>query len=71
MIVRVVDEGPGIQPHDLPRVFDRFYKGSTSKGSGLGLSIAQSLVTAHGGTITADSRAGGGTTMSFTLPLGG
>ncbi len=71
VIVRVVDEGPGIQPHDLPRVFDRFYKGSTSKGSGLGLSIAQSLVTAHGGTITADSRAGGGTSMSFTLPLGG
>ena len=67
-VIRVIDEGAGIPPSDLPRVFDRFYKGATSKGSGLGLTIARSLVTAHGGTISAESRAGRGTTITFTVP---
>ena len=70
IVVRVTDQGPGISSDDLPRVFDRFYKGATSKGSGLGLAIARSLVEAHGGTITVDSGAGGGTTIVFTLPQG-
>ena len=67
--VAVADTGPGIDPGDLPRVFDRFVKSADSGGVGLGLAIARSLVQAHGGTITADSQPGRGTTMRFTLPL--
>jgi two-component system OmpR family sensor kinase/two-component system sensor histidine kinase BaeS len=65
----VADTGKGIAPEDVPRIFDRFYKGRTSHGSGLGLTIARNLVTAHGGNISADSRPGEGTTMTFTLPV--
>jgi signal transduction histidine kinase len=68
LVVRVRDGGVGIAPEALPRIFDRFYKGPTSKGSGLGLTIARNLVVAHGGTIAAESSAGVGTTMTFTLP---
>jgi signal transduction histidine kinase len=64
----VADTGPGIDPRDLPHVFDRFVKSSDSSGVGLGLAIAKSLVEAHGGSITAESRQGGGTTMRFVLP---
>src|SRR5215813_3908580 len=49
----VGDQGSGIRAEDLPRIFDRFYKGPGSSGSGLGLTIARSLVAAHGGTIFA------------------
>ena len=48
----------------------RFYKGAGSSGSGLGLTIARSLVEAHGGTFCAESRAGAGTTITFSLPRG-
>jgi signal transduction histidine kinase len=65
--VSVVDTGAGIAPEDLPRIFDRFYKGAGSSGSGLGLTIARNLVEAHGGTIRAESQAGRGTTITFTL----
>jgi len=68
--VAVRDSGPGIAPEDLPKIFDRFYKGKASRGSGLGLTIARNLVTAHGGSIRAESAPGAGTTLSFTLPLG-
>jgi two-component system, OmpR family, sensor histidine kinase BaeS len=64
----VADTGRGIDPADLPYVFDRFVKSADSGGVGLGLAIARSLVQAHGGTITADSQPGRGTTMRFTLP---
>ena len=67
-IVRVVDRGSGIPPEELPRIFDRFYKGRDSRGSGLGLAIARNLVLAHGGTIHAQSRVGEGTTITVTLP---
>jgi signal transduction histidine kinase len=70
VVVRVRDEGSGISAEELPKIFDRFYKGSTSHGSGLGLTIARNLVEAHGGHIRAESVAGAGTTVSFTLPLG-
>jgi signal transduction histidine kinase len=53
---------------EIARAFDRFHKGSGSRGSGLGLTIARGLVTAHGGEIRASSAPGAGTTMSFTLP---
>jgi two-component system sensor histidine kinase BaeS len=68
--VRVADTGPGILEAELSRVFDRFYKGAGSSGSGLGLTIARRLVEAHGGTIRAESRFGAGTTIVFTLPRG-
>jgi signal transduction histidine kinase len=68
LVVRVSDTGPGIPPEELPKIFDRFYKRSGSHGSGLGLTIARGLVRAHGGTITAQSRLGEGTTLTFTLP---
>ena len=68
VMIRVSDEGQGISEAELRRVFDRFYKGATSTGSGLGLTIARSLVVAHGGTITAARREGGGTVITVTLP---
>jgi signal transduction histidine kinase len=67
--VEVRDTGIGIPPDLLPRVFDRFVKGSGTAGSGLGLAIARDLVVAHGGTISAVSSPGQGTTIRFTLPL--
>ena len=65
----VEDTGEGIDPDLLPRVFDRFVKGEGSAGSGLGLAIARDLVEAHGGTIEAGPRPGGGTAVRFTLPV--
>lgn len=64
----VRDTGPGIDPALLPLVFDRFVKGAGSRGSGLGLAIARGLVEAHGGAISVDSPAGGGTTFRVELP---
>ena len=65
----VEDTGTGISPESLPHVFDRFVKAGDSKGAGLGLAIARSLVNAHGGDISAESAPGKGTTIRFTLPL--
>jgi signal transduction histidine kinase len=62
------DTGAGMTEEELARAFDRFYRGSGSKGSGLGLSIARGLVGAHGGEIHASSETGRGTTIAFTLP---
>jgi signal transduction histidine kinase len=69
----VRDTGPGIAPEDLPRVFDRFYRGDRSRQqtqgeSGLGLAIAKSLVEAHGGSIRVESTPGQGATFIVTLP---
>jgi signal transduction histidine kinase len=71
--VCVSDDGPGIAPEELPRVFERFYKGDPSrnedkKGSGLGLSIVKEIIRAHGGRITAENNPGGGCVFAFTLP---
>jgi signal transduction histidine kinase len=66
--VTVHDTGSGIPADQLDRIFDRFYRSPDSPGSGLGLPIAKSLVEAHGGVITASTRAGGGTVVRFTLP---
>ncbi len=70
--VTVADRGPGISPEDLPRIFDRFYRGQRHEGEGLGLGlfIVRKLVEAHGGRIWAESRPGEGSTFTFTLPLG-
>jgi len=67
-VVIVRDEGEGMSPEEVARMFDRFYKGERSRGSGLGLSIAKSIVTAHGGEIRASSERGKGTTIEFTVP---
>jgi signal transduction histidine kinase len=67
--LEVQDTGPGIPADELPHVFERFYKSADSGGMGLGLAIARHLVEAHGGTITAGSAPGTGTTMRITLPL--
>jgi len=67
VLVYVQDSGPGIEPSDLSRIFERFYKSSDSGGMGLGLSIAKYLVEAHGGKIWAESETGQGTKISFTL----
>ena len=64
----VADSGPGFPPEQLPGLFDRFTKSEASAGSGLGLAIARDLVQAHGGTIEAANRPGGGAAVSFRLP---
>jgi signal transduction histidine kinase len=69
VVLEVEDTGPGIAPEDLPHVFDRFYKAGDSSGMGLGLSIARSLVEAHGGSISAHSPFGRGTTIRVILPV--
>ena len=66
--VAVRDSGPGIAADALPHIFDRFYKSDESRGAGLGLAIAKSLVVAHGGEIEATSAPGQGTEMRFWLP---
>jgi signal transduction histidine kinase len=66
----VADTGPGFPAEQLPGLFDRFTKSEGSAGSGLGLAIARDLVLAHGGTIEATNRPGGGAVVSFRLPAG-
>lgn len=65
----VADTGTGIDPDDLPHVFDRFVRSGDSGGSGLGLAIARRLVEAHGGVIQARARDGGGTVVTAVLPV--
>lgn len=69
----VVDTGCGIPPHELPKVFERFYRGeyvqAEQRGAGLGLAITKSLVELHGGRIWAESTVGQGSRFFFTMPL--
>jgi two-component system, OmpR family, sensor histidine kinase BaeS len=70
-VLRVSDTGTGIPAEELPRIFDRFWRGrqaSTVSGSGIGLAIAAGLAQAHGGQLTAASQPGQGTEMTLTLP---
>ncbi|MFV0307795.1 MAG: sensor histidine kinase [Desertimonas sp.] len=68
-VVTVIDEGPGLGA-DPERVFDRFARAADSGGSGLGLTIARQLVTAHGGTISAENGPAGGARFTIRLPVG-
>ncbi|QDQ16476.1 HAMP domain-containing histidine kinase [Streptomyces spectabilis] len=72
--IEVADTGTGIAAADLPHVFDRFWRADKSRtratgGSGLGLAIVRNLVQAHGGTVTAESSPGRGTTFTLDLPI--
>ncbi len=83
--IEVIDNGPGIPPGDLPNIFNRFYRGKQGAigagngqsppradqpgGSGLGLAIARTIVAAHGGTISVESRLGQGTRFIIRLPV--
>ena len=68
ILVSVKDTGRGITEDDLPYIFDTFYRTAHSKGSGLGLSIAKTIIEGHGGRIWAESVTANGSTFSFTLP---
>ncbi len=68
-LLTVRDRGPGIPPEELPRLFERWYRGRARyPGSGLGLAIAQAIVQAHGGRIWAESVEGEGCTFAVALP---
>ncbi|HEX8599496.1 MAG TPA: GAF domain-containing sensor histidine kinase [Chloroflexia bacterium] len=68
-IITVSDEGPGIAPELMPRLFTRFASGPGSTGLGLGLYLARSIAEAHGGTLTVASSPGEGTSFQMALPL--
>ncbi len=67
--VRVVDTGPGVPDAIKPRIFDKFFRGKEAGSAGLGLTIAQQVVTSHGGTIDVIDTPGGGATFRVRLPL--
>jgi len=72
----VRDTGAGIPPEHLPRIFDRFYRADTARsraegGTGLGLSICRWIAEAHGGSISAESAPGSGSTFTVRLPVNG
>lgn len=71
-VLVVADHGPGFDPADLPRVFDRFHRADSARslpGSGLGLAIVRDLVEAHGGTVAAANAPGGGAMVRVVLPV--
>ncbi|HVH66694.1 MAG TPA: sensor histidine kinase KdpD [Gemmatimonadales bacterium] len=74
VLVEVADRGPGLPPGEETRVFEKFHRaaGTDAQGGiGLGLTIVRGIITAHGGRIWAENRAGGGAAFRFTLPLSG
>mgnify|MGYP006199949875 FL=1 len=71
MLLRVRDTGPGIPPGELPRIWDRLYRGDRSRserGLGLGLSLVRAVVEAHGGRVIVESREAGGAVFTVRLP---
>ena len=73
LLLAVFDDGKGVEPVDLPRLFERFYRGDqarTSRGTGLGLAIVKHIVTAAGGEVDATSEASRGLSISARFPRG-
>jgi signal transduction histidine kinase len=71
VVIEVTDTGAGISSHDLPRIWDRLYRGDqsrTERGLGLGLSLVRAIVSAHGGTAEVRSEPGKGSTFVVRLP---
>jgi signal transduction histidine kinase len=71
VVIRVADTGPGISGQDLPRIFDRLYRGDqsrTTRGLGLGLSLVRAYVEAQGGSVSATSTPGNGSVFEIRLP---
>ncbi|NYS43306.1 two-component sensor histidine kinase, partial [Pseudomonas syringae pv. actinidiae] len=71
--VDVLDSGPGVEPEQLARLFERFYRGESSRnrasgGAGLGLAICHSIALAHGGSLSADHSPTGGLWLTLRLP---
>ena len=71
--LEVRDRGPGFEPGEEQRIFEKFYRGKPggTRGAGLGLAICRAIIEAHEGTIEAMNRAGGGAILRARLPLGG
>lgn len=70
VVVRIRDFGPGIPEEELPLVKKKFYKGSSKvRGTGIGLSVCDDIVTMHGGTLTLENAVGGGTLVTIHLPI--
>jgi two-component system, OmpR family, sensor histidine kinase BaeS len=70
-VLTVTDTGSGIPADELPRIFDRFWRGrqaAQTSGSGIGLAVAAEPTRAHGGQLSATSQPGQGTQLSITLP---
>jgi len=74
LVISVSDRGPGIPPHEQPRIFEKFYRLKTDRnripGTGVGLAIAREIVEAHQGSMTVAGRPGGGSVFALALPLG-
>ncbi len=68
VVFSVIDQGPGVPPHLLPRLFERFVRGPGSTGLGLGLYLARQIATLHGGTLEVHSTPGRGTRFELALP---
>jgi two-component system OmpR family sensor kinase len=76
LLLRVADEGPGMDAADAERAFERFYRADTSRtraagGTGLGLAIVESLVAAHGGSVDLATAPGEGAVVTVRLPRSG
>jgi len=72
LVFCITDQGPGVAPQDIPHIFDRFYRSPdatrTTKGAGLGLYLARSIIDAHGGHIWVEPQSGDGARICFSLP---
>lgn len=73
ILFHVADIGPGIDKGEIDQIFSKFFRGKNQRhrvpGTGMGLSVAKSIVEAHGGTITVNSEPSLGSTFTFTLPV--